>query len=177
MRHDWNSLLSDPSHAAARAGGPAWPASSTDPSLTLTAATASGWRLFRNYSSEYYPHADALVSYLRDWAAGLPPPPGAAGGSRHPWAPLRVLYNTSVSAVAALPQPPPSAPPAAPPRPPRRFRVSLANGSSLTCAFLVLATGLGEPVPHVGVNVGEAMARGWMRAYRAWGAAGRWSGC
>lgn len=56
MRHDWNSLLSD------------------DPSL-----------LFRHFSEEYYPPADALVDYLGAYASQLG---------------LRVRYNTTVAEVA-----------------------------------------------------------------------------
>eukprot|EP01043_Picozoa_sp_COSAG02_P062039 COSAG02_NODE_8465_length_2563_cov_2.666802_3_plen_95_part_01 len=53
MRHDWNSLLSD------------------QPGL-----------LFRHFSEEYYPPADALVDYLGEYAAQLG---------------LRVRYNTTIT--------------------------------------------------------------------------------
>ena len=55
MRHDWNSLLSD------------------QPGL-----------LFRHFSEEYYPPADALVDYLGEYAAQLG---------------LRVRYNTTITEV------------------------------------------------------------------------------
>jgi len=85
LRHDWNSLLSDPSHAAA--SSPAQ-SSSTAPHLTLSTAEELGWLLFRNYSQEYYPQADALVEYLRKWAIGLAPQ--ARPQSGRPYRPLNI---------------------------------------------------------------------------------------
>ena len=144
MRHDWNSLLSDPSHSAARS---AWPASSTNATLTLDTAQAAGWRLFRNYSSAYYPHADDLVRYLGDWSAGSGPAAHADAsgadalqptGPGHPARPLRVRYNTAVVGIEELAAGRQSG--GRPLHP--RYRLTLAGGDTVTCTFLILATGL-----------------------------------
>ena len=132
MRHDWNSLLSDVSHTS-----PVGTQSSTDASLTVSSATASGWLLFKNYSSDYYPHASALVQYLRDWASGGRVSPDQP--NRHPATPLRVRYGTAVAEVRILTRDGANAHTG--PLPPR-FRLSLTDGSALTCTFLILATGL-----------------------------------
>ena len=128
MRHDWNSLLSDPSH---RSRGTLWPLSSTDPSLTLDSAHNSGWLLFRNFSNSYYPHADDLVRYLRAWALR------AGTGST-----LRVQYNVTVVSVTPLNHSTHSTQGGRQSRLSPRFHLSLSNGSSLKCTFLIFATGL-----------------------------------
>jgi hypothetical protein len=160
MRHDWNSLLSDPSHAVASG-----PVSSTDAALTVDAAMSAGWRLFRSYSDDYYPHADALVSYMRDWASGRAAAKASPANkipSQRPTAPLRVRYNTSVSRVLAIPQHKGSA--RFPLKP--RFRVVLTDGSELTCTFLILATGLQEPILLSSPSAAEAVSKGWIRLYQ-----------
>ena len=131
MRHDWNSLLSDPSHSAYRTD---LPTSSTDAALSLTLAERYGWLFFRNYSHDYYPHADDLVRYIHDWSAGSRL--NLTGG--HPATPLRIQYNTFVFRISALqPQTEASVGVLRP-----RFRLFISDGSSYTCTFLVMATGL-----------------------------------
>ena len=176
MRHDWNSLLSDPSHSAGEF------VSSTDPTWSIETAKAAGWLLFRNFSREYYPHADDLVRYLGDWAAGSA---SRDLRGRHPAAPLRIQYNVSVLEISPLPLAKDGS--KGGPLPPR-FRLQLSDGRVMSCTFLVMATGLPvrsangahscksvggsptpcplqEPVLHRGLNTAEAMARGWLRAY------------
>ena len=164
--HDWNSLLADPSHSAIAAGVTSAPPSSSDASLTLESAQRDGgWLLFRNFSRAYYPHADDLVAYLRAWAAGSAESHQQQQQQR-PFTPLRVRYNTTVARVVALDSASstsshdPLRRPLAP-----RFRLSLADGSALTCTFLIAATGLQAPVEAAGVNMREAVTRGWVRPY------------
>jgi hypothetical protein len=164
MRHDWNSLLADPSHSVTTASANRLPAtmSSTHPEHRLSSARRS-WLLFRNYSNSYYPHADDMVDYLSHWARGWQmddTAPEATVDAGHPSRPLRIYYNTTVTRVARLQL----LRKAGAPLPPR-FSLSLADGGTLTCTFLVLATGLQEPVEHAGVNVAEAMQQGWLRSY------------
>jgi hypothetical protein len=159
MRHDWNSLLSDPSHAAQHYE---WPASSTDPGLTLVSAESAGWLFFRNYSKSYYPHADDLVKYLKDWAEGQGASSGNLDGAGHPGNPLHIRYNSTVLRVESL-QSHDNADQqvALPPR----FRLFLSSGAEMTCTFLILATGLSEPVMHAGINVEQALSQGWLQQY------------
>jgi 2-polyprenyl-6-methoxyphenol hydroxylase-like FAD-dependent oxidoreductase len=132
MRHDWNSLLSDSSHSATGS------VSSTSRFLTLEVAERDGWLLFRNYSTEYYPQADALVEYLSDWTAGNRVVSTSAG---HPANPLRVRYNVQVTRVRVLSsQLFVRSQPGRPLSP--RFHLTLSDGSELTCTFLIMATGL-----------------------------------
>lgn len=86
LRWDWNSLLSD------------------DPDL-----------LFKNYSREYFPHADELTRYLADFAAR--------------WG-LRVSYRAPVTQVA---------------REREGFLVTYGDGAKISCDRLVMATGVSQP--------------------------------
>jgi Pyridine nucleotide-disulphide oxidoreductase len=83
-RHDWNSLLTDPSHSAlsralegvgtGAAEGVGVPARHQRANLTSSSGdsfTASIWEprvLFRNFSRDYLPWADDLVTYLDAYA-------------------------------------------------------------------------------------------------------------
>ena len=128
MRHDWNSLLSEPSHSAtqgeqgAAAGALEVPCpqeapgvqcyassySSTDPALTIE-GVKPGLR-FRDYTWTYYPEADKLAGYLQRWADGLSLPgsplsnssssPSAAAPSPPQSGGLNIRYNVSVSSIA-----------------------------------------------------------------------------
>lgn len=167
MRHDWNSLLSDSSHSSAAKTSTKAAVSSTDAQLTLSAAQASGWLLFRNYSSAYYPSADSLVTYLRDWSLG----PNAtnkpwasdraiADRPPHPQSPLRVRFNTTVTQIDILEQNKTSLDRLRP-----RFRLTLSDRSNMTCTFLIMATGLQAYNVPSGVNVPAAIAQGWIQLY------------
>ena len=123
-----NSLLCDPSHNTN--GDATWPTSSTDPSLTLTEAQKSGWLFFRNFSHAYLPHADDLVRYLHSWASY-----GCNAGQLRQRS-LNVRYNVAVIKVTRLSESPQGK------RLGPRFRLSLSDGTTLLCTFLVVATGL-----------------------------------
>lgn len=142
MRHDWNSLLTEPSHSSsqtrhlfemapwrcpghAAAGADvnatcfAPAASSSDPRIKLGSAPPR--TLFRDFSSDFYPHADSLVAYLEHFAgpnsqrSRLPTcavqpqgnhlcdAVGAADADAHEGEPLRIRPNTTVLKVAAHP--------------------------------------------------------------------------
>jgi len=151
LRHDWNSLLSEPSHSRSPAGRPlACPPPVVNGSCWASAHSSTDSRaaanhslLFRAFSSDYYPRADDLVAYLGAWASSA----AAHGGG-----PLRLELNTAVARVSRDPAT-------------RRFRLHLADGREVHCAKLVVATGLGEAVPPVGVNTAEALAAGWAHTY------------
>eukprot|EP01046_Picozoa_sp_COSAG06_P065014 COSAG06_NODE_15783_length_1045_cov_0.874207_1_plen_108_part_10 len=99
MRHDWNSLLSD------------------QPSL-----------LFRHFSEEYYPPADALVDYLGEYASQLG---------------LRVRYNTTIMEVARDGASDDSG-----------FVLTDSAGTRYECEKVIMATGLktNEPDTIVGAE-------------------------
>jgi hypothetical protein len=95
MRHDWNSLLNDPSHSADAAVGRAFERqrvacvgfhptaqsylvrdnatcyaadySSTDPRFSIDNVPAG--MLFKHYTREYYPQADKLSEYFAHFAS------------------------------------------------------------------------------------------------------------
>jgi cation diffusion facilitator CzcD-associated flavoprotein CzcO len=91
LRHDWNSLLSD-------GQGP----------------------LFREHTTEYFPPADALLSYLQDFVA------------RHG---IRVQYHTRVARIS---------------RNGDGFAVDTTEGERFTCDRLVVSTGLSRPyIPDI----------------------------
>jgi hypothetical protein len=194
LRHDWNSLLSEPSHARQAQLAAAGAASSTHATHVLDAPLRRSGLLFSAYTSAYYPEADRLVAYMRDWAAGTAgthanassaaadagtdadadaaaadanadaaaaaaatsAASGDAAAPAHPQRPLRIVYNASVVRVARAPA---SAPHGA------RFALELAGGERVTCTYLVVATGLQDVVPALGVNAAEALARGWVSSY------------
>ncbi|XP_037073731.1 FAD-dependent oxidoreductase domain-containing protein 2-like [Pollicipes pollicipes] len=85
-RHDWNSLLSD------------------DPSL-----------VFRRYSSEFFPHADAMVEYLRDFQRKTG---------------LNVRYGVNVTRVE---------------RAHRDMLLLQTSAGVLGCRYVIVATGLWQP--------------------------------
>lgn len=90
LRWDWNSLLSD------------------DDSL-----------LFKEYSREYFPHADAMVRYLRDFADRQV---------------LNVRYSTPVERIWRD----------------GAFHLRTAEGETLSCKRLIMATGVSKPyIPDV----------------------------
>ena len=190
LRHDWNSLLSEPSQTRQAQLAAAGAASSTHATHVLDAPLRRSGLLFSAYTSAYYPEADRLVAYMRDWAAGTAGAhanassaavdastdanadaaaddavaaaaataavSGDAAAAAHPHRPLRIVYNASVVRVARAPA---SAPHGA------RFTLELAGGERVTCTYLVVATGLQDVVPALGVNAAEALARGWVSSY------------
>ena len=66
LRHDWNSLLSDPSHSlnGPQSGQPSWTA--RDSSLDTP---VSKKLLFREWSKDLFPNANDLVGYMDYYAA------------------------------------------------------------------------------------------------------------
>jgi cation diffusion facilitator CzcD-associated flavoprotein CzcO len=98
LRHDWNSLLSE-------GEGP----------------------LFREHSTDFFPGADALLSYLQAFVA------------RHG---IRVRHDTRVTRIS---------------RRGARFAVESADGARFTCDRLVMATGVSRPyIPAIpGIELAE----------------------
>jgi hypothetical protein len=133
MRHDWNSLLAEPSHSARLAVGDAFTAFRPIPCLTWNASTAAtaapapscvasdyssvddrftvhsvapGLQ-FRDFSDAYYPAAGDLVAYLAHYASDAAPR-GAVTGPASPFLsrarrPLHIRYNVTVTRVARHP--------------------------------------------------------------------------
>ena len=188
LRHDWNSLLSDSSHtaAAAAADAAATSSSSSSPSCSSTSAALvlddalrSSGLLFSSYSATYYPEADRLVDYMRDFAAGTPGARTSGGGianatgaaaalsadndATHPRRPLRIRYGSSVVRVSTADAGAGAGSGAGAGT--ARFELLLADGSRVRCRFLIVATGLQEVVPALGVNAAEALQRGWVISY------------
>ena len=156
-RHDWNSLLSDPSHAL-----PGVPVSTTD--ARLDPASQDPRLRFTSYSAAYYPHADDLVSYLAAWAAEPRNATPLLGLGRA--APLNARYNTRVLRVARPPSwlgsPPLNSTAVALGEP--RFLVHTTQGE-FACTFLIVAVGLQEPVPLPSHNGTAAVAAGLVHTY------------
>ncbi|PKV90091.1 NAD(P)-binding domain-containing protein [Streptomyces sp. TLI_146] len=95
LRWDWNSLLSPSSRP-----------------------------LFAEYSSEWFPHADAMVAYLADYQRAHVP---------------AVRFDTDIREIARVG-----------PGSGSGFRLSAADGRVFTCDCLVVATGWGGPyVPDI----------------------------
>jgi lysine/ornithine N-monooxygenase len=112
MRHDWNSLLSD------------------QPSL-----------LFRHFSEEYYPPADALVDYLGEYASQLG---------------LRVRYNTTIMEVARDGASDGSG-----------FVLADSAGTRYECEKVIMATGLKTNEPDTIVGAEHAVTYEQMSLDRA----------
>ncbi len=168
LRHDWNSLLSEPSHV--------WDvtSSSTNASRLLDVNARKSGLYFRSYSEAYYPEAERLVSYLQDWADGTPGKQAykenfknqnmnMSNQHQHRHRSLRVFYNSSVVQISraqnSLIDSASNSSSGA------RFLLSLFNGLSITCHTLIIATGLQEVVPSLGVNAAEALGRRWITSY------------
>lgn len=102
LRMDWNSLLSD------------------DPEL-----------LFTRYTDKYFPGADTLVDYLRDYAARFA---------------LPIHFNTRVTRIARMEE--------------GGFDVTTERGDRWRCKRLVMATGVSQPyLPAVpGIELVEPYA-------------------
>jgi hypothetical protein len=188
-RHDWNSLLGEPSHSGAGQARTTVPCPGTLPQDGVdchassfsssaperTMATVDERTLFAHYAGGvYYPNADALASFLQAWSNGSLPSVGPA---------LNILTNTEVVRV--------DRPGGYTPKPSRvsggdeeedgawprlaevannvpRFHVTVVNGGrerTLSCTYLIWAGGLQEPVQPHGVNTVEAIAKGWVRTY------------
>ncbi|MFK7737327.1 MAG: NAD(P)-binding domain-containing protein [Pirellulaceae bacterium] len=99
MRHDWNSLLTDDySH------------------------------LFKDYSKEYFPPAQALVDYLRDFAAKFN---------------LKIRNNTWIATIKKTAD--------------GGYQLEAQDGTTLTCRRLVIATGVSKPyIPNLpGIELAE----------------------
>jgi thioredoxin reductase len=156
QRHDWNSLLSDASHAS-----PASLASSTDARASV-ASLAPELR-FTSWSDEYFPRdAGVLAEYLRAWAAA---PAAANASSASPPlsglgrdAPLRIRFNSEAVHVSRIETRDAGTGGA-------RFRVDIADGAVFTCRVLVVATGLRELVPFPSANGTAAVAAGLVHTY------------
>lgn len=241
LRHDWNSLLSEPSHAAAQAPderhqltssrrvrvpcvpppvvrdgddgavsaavddeydglvdiGAEGATTSTRSNLTFSShvcftseysssdsahslpssASAADGQLFSRYSRDYYPHADELVRYLRDWSGASNHTDSDSASASAPAAhfrrsPLNIRYGVRIKSVARPPgfQPPADAhnsfdDAAAIATGQPRFRLTDTAGNTYECTYLIWAAGLQKQVPPLGYNVGEAIKRGWVRTY------------
>ena len=194
-RHDWNSLLSEASHSSRspvntgtlHAETPCPPArrssaapcfastfSSTDARITRNAVDAR--LLFGEYSSDYYPRADALLTYMRAWAAGTlvnascslhvaePSETDAASGNtcnddRPRDMPLKIRVNSTVTRVSRASEV------VAAQFAGSRFELMTASGFRFACAVLIIATGLQSVPQPLGVNADEAIRRGWLQPY------------
>ena len=151
-RHDWNSLLSGPSHAQ-----PSALPSTTDARLTPASIGAA----LRLDSPDYYPRAETLSDYLQQWAAAPRngTDAGAAGLGRA--APLAVRYGVTVTRISR-------APPGAPGAPRFALTATSATGVSplhFTCVYLLLATGLQALVPPPSQNFSAAVSAGLVHTY------------
>jgi hypothetical protein len=153
QRHDWNSLLAEPSHAV-----PGTPASSTDARRTV--ASAAPHLRFGSYSAAYYPHADDLLRYMDVYAAGDSNSSSSSGPGAARAAPLDIRYGVTVTRVSR-------AAPAS--HPDARFHLAAMHSSgaalAFTCAYLLLATGLQEAVPFPSRNGSAAVRAGLVHTY------------
>jgi thioredoxin reductase len=149
-RHDWNSLLSDVSHASPRACC----ASTTDARLTVGSVLPS--LRFSSYSTDYYPRAERLVDFLSAFANASAPSRGGA--------PLRVRYGANVTRVSLLTAGAEAVPVAAA-RAAARFHVTTSDGATLSCRYLIWAGGLQEEVPLPSQNGTRAVAAGLVATY------------
>ena len=186
MRHDWNSLLSEPSTssgltspaftqrpvpclvrtkkgalavAANDSATACWAAdySSTDPRFTVD-GVAPGL-LFRDFSSTYYPHADDLLAYIRFWGSDAAPRGTVLGGGQggHAPPPLNVAFGVRVVRVERTAQY--RADPSATRGP--RFRVTTSQGAVYECTYLVWAAGMQALNRAEGVNVHSHALNYW----------------
>merc|ERR1719424_1131672 len=89
LRHDWNSLISD------------------DPSM-----------LMKEYSADYYPHADRLVDYLSDFTSKFD---------------LKVRYNTHITDIRR------------PHGMDHGFQLTASDGTTFKSEYLIDCTGVAEP--------------------------------
>ena len=102
LRHDWNSLISD------------------DPSM-----------LMKEYSADYYPHADRLVEYLSDFTSKFD---------------LKVRYNTHITDIRR------------PPGMDTGFQLTSSDGTVFKCEYLIDVTGVANanvPKDMVGYELAE----------------------
>jgi hypothetical protein len=186
-RHDWNSLLSEESHAR-RGGGAVAPCppmrgregavscwtsnfSSTDAARSWTSGGEAA--LFGSHTKEYYPHADVLAGFLQSWANGSLSGRGPA---------LNIRYATSVTRVERPGEYAPKPSPLDRMSPehdawPRlkevaegapRFQLQVRTAgvvSTLSCTYLIWAAGLQEPLDPWGINMPEALEKGWVSTY------------
>lgn len=211
QRHDWNSLLPDPSSSAQYAVGEAFnftvvpcltydgikgtygvatgkkrsdrlgtPGDVTDG--TVPACYAADYSttdarfgitnvadrlLFGRWSDKYYPPADTLADYMAYWASA-DAPRGSIMGPASPLAALprhalRIRFGTTVTSVQRAPTwehyTEDAALAAA--RGVPRFRLVLANGDTLDCAYLIMAGGLQQLNRPDGINVDTMAANYW----------------
>ncbi|XP_065302402.1 FAD-dependent oxidoreductase domain-containing protein 2-like [Dermacentor albipictus] len=92
LRHDWNSLLSD------------------DPSL-----------LFKHFSRDYFPHADAMVKYLDEYRRKLG---------------LDVQFDSEARKIRRLPRETPTG---------HRFQFEDQRGDTYSCKYMLMANGMSKP--------------------------------
>lgn len=135
MRHDWNSLLSDDSHAF----NPTY--SSSDPDYRFSDIPKG--LLFRDFADSYYPEADKLVAYLNHWAS-------------HHGLDKKIRHNSTVLRVSPI---------ADGGSDKRRFRLSTADGAVFECSYLIWAAGLQQTVASDSVSVEQAISKGLVHTY------------
>lgn len=175
-RHDWNSLLSDASHslraadAAAGRGGASPIISSTDARLDVASLDAS--LRFTSWSDAYYPQSDALVDYIAAWTAAPGDAPNGTLAGLGRARPLRVRYNTTVVRVARPQGRALASSALRVAHGEARFVLTTSHGATVTCTFLIVATGLQEPVPLPSANGTAAVAAGLVHTYASAPAAG-----
>jgi hypothetical protein len=162
MRHDWNSLLSEPSHSASGAyangsmydylrvgcgGGAAnpnvtcWTSATSASADKFTLDTATQGMRFTDYSAEYYPNADDLVRYFEHFAqhAGASGPANVGGGQ------LRIIYNARITRISGMGGASPLGAMAgggAGTGP--RFKLRAADGTMFLCHTLIMGTALAK---------------------------------
>lgn len=166
-RHDWNSLLAEPSHSGVSPCRPPGcvqvPLSSANPGVAAQAQTASSsddgldvrdvppaWR-FTSYSSEYYPRADDLVRYLQCFAQ---PQAGTSGACVSESAErlgranttfirgdLHIRFRTRIASVERRPVDDAAGAFA------QRFHLVATDGRRFACAILLYAGGLNALMP------------------------------
>jgi cation diffusion facilitator CzcD-associated flavoprotein CzcO len=164
-RHDWNSLLSDASHSAAER-----PITSLS-DARLTAESIDPRLRFTSWSDAYFPYAGDLSAYMQAWAATGASDSNHQGRSHIPAQgrgrirPLRVRYGVDVRRIDRPHGWTDARSPDAVDRGEPRFELVTADGSTLTCTFLIVATGLEEAVPMPGVNGTAAVASGLVQTY------------
>ena len=154
-RHDWNSLLSDSSHSAN-------PGFTTSTDARLDVASVAPELRFTSWATDYFPGADALVDYMRAWAAAGNTTVRGLGRA----APIRVRANETVIRVSRTSSWEDAAPDGAGTerwRP--RFVVTTASGATFLCRYLIVATGLQTPVPLPSLNGTLSVAAGLVHTY------------